>query len=296
MFFLFILSLLFIINGGKVLGQCLNAEQLAVIEAPEYGEVIDMGKKSWCKGGYIKMFNCLPESYYVSESETHTDYITVRRGSYDGEVVAHGVGSVLWIAYSDEYYIHYNMDNSCHNNNGVRHVYFSYAGKLPVKLSEFQASCKHNYTSLRWITESETNNHYFVLKKSNDFKEWREISRVEGSGNSSEKIDYHYNDYELDNSISYYQLTQIDYDGTTETFPEISSFCLLQESMIKAYPNPTTDYINFSSEITEAELINSEGRIVKTITTPRTRISLSDLGKGTYYLKTSFDVFKIIKQ
>lgn len=70
---------------------------------------------------------------------------------------------------------------------------------LPVELDYFSASAMPDRkVSVEWITESETNNAYFIIEKSIDNKSFTEAGKVSGAGNSTTSQTYSFNDEKPD--------------------------------------------------------------------------------------------------
>jgi hypothetical protein len=103
---------------------------------------------------------------------------------------------------------------------------------LPVTLLNFEATCDNGITVLNWSTASENNNDYFIIEKSTDGIHFSPLSTVQGSGNSSELINYSYRDYSSTIDINYYRLKQVDFDGKQEYFDIVSSTCSSEENFI----------------------------------------------------------------
>lgn len=92
---------------------------------------------------------------------------------------------------------------------------------LPVDLISFKGYNDKNINIITWSTETETNNDYFKLERSRDLKDWEEIAIVPGKGNAYTKNDYIVNDNTYNNTINYYRLTQIDYNGEVTIYDKI---------------------------------------------------------------------------
>jgi len=92
---------------------------------------------------------------------------------------------------------------------------------LPIKLVEFFAYKNLSYTTIIWTTYFEINNEKFILEYSNDALLWNHLSEINGNGNSNSIIKYDYI-HNTDQNF-YYRLTQIDYDGKSETFNIINT-------------------------------------------------------------------------
>lgn len=87
---------------------------------------------------------------------------------------------------------------------------------LPVELIDFKAKVQEGNVTLNWATASELNSSHFELERSNDGREFEKIGKVQGSGTSSERIDYKFQDKEPLVGENYYRLKQVDFDGTFE--------------------------------------------------------------------------------
>ncbi len=88
---------------------------------------------------------------------------------------------------------------------------------LPVELllfdGEYNNETRENL--IEWVTASEINNDYFLLKHSTDGINWLSIKKIYGAGNSTNNILYKEVHTTL-NEIDYYKLTQVDFDGKFE--------------------------------------------------------------------------------
>ncbi|MBP9123295.1 MAG: hypothetical protein KBF60_09110 [Ignavibacteriaceae bacterium] len=115
-------------------------------------------------------------------------------------------------------------------------------GNTPVELSLFSALPFGNKVVLQWTTETETNNMGFEIERRDKYGDWKKIAFSKGSGTSTRKIFYGYDDYEPKApAILYYRLKQIDYNGEFEYSNEVE--VLLGEipenySIQQNYPNP----------------------------------------------------------
>ena len=92
---------------------------------------------------------------------------------------------------------------------------------LPIELTQFTGHKTNEYNVLNWQTASEHNNSHFLLERSVN-SEFSTITKIEGAGNSSSKLDYSFIDYSAPQTINYYRLTQVDFDGNSRTYDPIS--------------------------------------------------------------------------
>jgi len=93
--------------------------------------------------------------------------------------------------------------------------------QLPIELKDFTAKKDGVLiqNNIKWSTISEHNNDYFTIERSVDGTNWTEIATINGVGSTTEEQKYIYNDkyFERD-TINYYRLKQVDYDGLYEYF------------------------------------------------------------------------------
>jgi len=108
---------------------------------------------------------------------------------------------------------------------------------LPVELSYFDVAKKNEVAQILWETASETTNDFFTIERSQDGREWEEVSKVNGAGDSEEINSYSIIDESPLRGVSYYRLKQTDYDGTF-TYSEVRSINFQNEVQIEIYPNP----------------------------------------------------------
>ena len=147
---------------------------------------------------------------------------------------------------------------------------------------------------LKWETESEINNDYFILEKSSDGINFKEIAEIAGAGNSNIKLLYSFEDTHPYIGENFYRLKQIDYNGKFEQYkPIIISFENSSSPInINLYPNPITDdndliiscsEFNQDSKITIIDIKGSIINIEYTITEGQIILSTSNLDKGVYF-------------
>lgn len=167
---------------------------------------------------------------------------------------------------------------------------------LPISLILFEAQACERSVCLSWQTESETNNDYFTVEKSEDGVNWKLVKDVEGAGNSNSILNYETIDKNPYSGISYYRLKQTDFNGEFE-YTEIRSvnFKGTNDEEYTIYPNPSKDIITISGLISEKEnfkYYNSMGQevtsFIKTLQRNNSSLQLdiSELTKGVYYIRT----------
>lgn len=182
-------------------------------------------------------------------------------------------------------------------------------GLLPVKMSLFKAMPVENkFIQLQWTTETEINNKGFLVERSSDAKEFASIGYVQGNGNSTETINYTYNDKNVElNKRYYYRLKQIDFDESFE-YSKITSAVLNDKSEAirigEFIPNPasitTKIDINVASEQDATfSFRNTTGQTVKSLDIilrkelDNYEFNVQELSSGNYIvsIKTSDDIY-----
>lgn len=118
---------------------------------------------------------------------------------------------------------------------------------LPVKLLYLTATpIDNSYIRLNWATSLEIDNKGFDVERSTDGVHFTKIGWVDGNGNSTQTIAYKFNDNSvLANTVYYYRLKQIDFDGDEEYSSIVSA--MIKDgngfALNELYPNPATDKV-----------------------------------------------------
>jgi hypothetical protein len=185
---------------------------------------------------------------------------------------------------------------------------------LPVKLITFAGVNKNNDALINWITASEIENKGFEVERSLDGKSFVNVGFVKGKGNSNSTNRYELTDKGVfaKNTVAYYRLKQIDFNGTY-TYSQvikINAKSTATNSMV-VYPNPSVGEFNvsFQSNIEGNGLIEISDIQGKVIYTKNVLVSLgannfpieekANFGKGIYFVKFNMNgeihVEKLVK-
>lgn len=149
------------------------------------------------------------------------------------------------------------------HGRGVYEAFIDFT--VPVELSSFTLSTKENIISLKWETSTETNNRGFEIERKFKNDDWQIIGFVNGSGTTTEKQSYAFND---DLNEKYYEgkilyrLKQIDYDGSYEYSEQVAAdVSLLPQTveLLQNYPNP------FNPETTIKFAIPNSSKVILNI-------------------------------
>ncbi len=94
---------------------------------------------------------------------------------------------------------------------------------LPIDMLYFTGDKQPDGNNLiKWATATETDNDYFILKRSSDASYWVTVATVQGAGNSTSQIEYQFVDKNPPAAVNYYRLHQVDYNGQTTPFSIIA--------------------------------------------------------------------------
>jgi hypothetical protein len=96
---------------------------------------------------------------------------------------------------------------------------------LPVELLSFTATCESDGVTLNWQTASEQNSDFFSVERSDDGINFDRIGVVRAAGNSNVLLSYNFLDRSNEGALTYYRLTETDFDGQEYRSPIISTEC-----------------------------------------------------------------------
>lgn len=168
---------------------------------------------------------------------------------------------------------------------------------LPIELINFSAEKNLYYNKISWTTATEKNNSYFTLEKSPDGINFHVWQKVPGAGNSYTQRNYELIDDEPYNGLTYYQLSQTDYDGTTKKLGIVAvQNNSIPNKDIQLQPNPATESALLTipyhkqTDVT-IRITDITGKIIsETNTTLNSgenyfNLNLSTLEKGLYFVQ-----------
>ncbi len=182
-------------------------------------------------------------------------------------------------------------------------------GTQPIELIYFNVKNQKEINTIEWATALELNNDYFIIERSTDGINFRDIAEIEGKGTHSGTTKYSYTDLRPLSGVSYYRLTQTDYDGTSKTFEAVRSVREdVLETKINILQNPSSRnrilYTINSERNTEysVRLIDNNGQIVAEsavkVDFENETFSIDGLSltKGVYFLNVNNNQEKVIKK
>lgn len=170
---------------------------------------------------------------------------------------------------------------------------------LPVELVSLKADPIDNkFIRVSWTTATEINNAGFEVLRSEDGINFTNIGWVDGAGNSSTMLNYKLDDNNVvANTVYYYRLRQVDYDGQSDLTNIVSAMITDNAVFVisEFMPNPTENSSSFTiitSEIRDINLTvyNTLGQIItdsrfvaQPNQTNKYEVNLNEMASGTYY-------------
>jgi hypothetical protein len=165
-------------------------------------------------------------------------------------------------------------------------------GALPVRFGKLSAAHIDGVNRIDWQTISEINADKFIIERfDSSINDFEAIGVVKAKGNSSQTVEYTYNDKALDDRTTYlYRLAQYDFDGLMLYSNPIEVIINSNEiKSSKVYPNPARNKFTISLPLEgkeyEVKLINSIGQVVlnqKITSSSINDFSLFNIAKGVY--------------
>jgi hypothetical protein len=175
---------------------------------------------------------------------------------------------------------------------------------LPVDWVNFEATKTSNDIRFKWITGAEENCSHFEVQRSIAGYNWERLVQLKGKGHSISITTYNYIDSQPLPGTNYYRIKQVDFDGEHDfsTTIGINYSTQIMINELKLFPNPTQQNVSVSWKSRMltgfVQLLDLNGQIAKSLevqNTTNTRMDVSDIQNGVYYIKVSSDEFETVK-
>lgn len=135
---------------------------------------------------------------------------------------------------------------------------------LPVEVSNFTGKNEDNTNRLKWSTASENGNDYFLIERSVDNENWSVIDNQSGAGYSESTLNYLFDDYTYRNTLNYYRLSQVDFNGEVNRYKTIAIDNTITDKSVVKIVNMLGQEVD--EDFTGARLvIYSDGSIVRKV-------------------------------
>jgi hypothetical protein len=167
---------------------------------------------------------------------------------------------------------------------------------LPIELLDFKGKYVNQQSVLSWVTASEKNNDYFILERSEDAREFTQMGKIDGAGNSNSFLNYQFIDIKPINQVAYYRLKQVDFDGQY-SYSQVIALRNNQKvnTEIKAYPNPSdgnflvTNIPFQAGDSFVCQVFNMQGEVLKkdlhiSDASGNLLLQLNELPNGVYWV------------
>lgn len=180
---------------------------------------------------------------------------------------------------------------------------------LPLKLMEFKGEQEREKNILLWITANEEQTASFIIQRSADALQYKDIGTVAAAGDYSGTLQYRYEDVQPLDKNNYYRLKMLDQDGKFT----YSSVILLKRygtgSTLTVFPNPTTQSVQImmsrasANENITAQLVDMSGKVLQQkqiVHNSTIRFDLDAYVPGIYLIRVQVNgeqsVWRVIKQ
>jgi hypothetical protein len=173
---------------------------------------------------------------------------------------------------------------------------------LPVRMGAFSASLEKGTVTVNWVTESEVNFSHFVLERSADGKEFKDIATIFAMGTQAMQAAYAYKDKNVISQTNtvYYRLRLIE-NSKEASYTSVKIIRLGKEEdkalTLASYPNPVQDQLQvtmpsgWQNKAMLIEVYNNSGVRVKsskvTSAGQTENIPMAGVAKGFYLVKVT---------
>lgn len=168
---------------------------------------------------------------------------------------------------------------------------------LPIEMIRFDGTCTGNIVSLKWITATETDNDFFTIERSTDGIAFSQIGILNGAGNSTQVLNYKFDDVDPFAGTNYYRIKQTDNNGQysySKIIAVDAKDCESQNlQLVHAFFNSNDleiDYAHAKGPVT-IEVYNSAGRLISQTTNLPTaysfHIDAANWSKSIYFIRIS---------
>jgi len=161
---------------------------------------------------------------------------------------------------------------------------------LNVKLLIFEVTVLTDKVLVVWTTASEVNNDCFIIDRSVDAKNWKQIALATGVGTSESLEGYEVWDNNPVGGLSYYRLTQKDLEGTVSHLGIEAVTFKPPRPYFNIYPNPASDKVFISLggfDSAEISILDYTGRRIEgaAIQSEQFEIDISTFPAGLYFVE-----------
>lgn len=171
---------------------------------------------------------------------------------------------------------------------------------LPVKWVSFTAGKQEKSVVLNWVTADEKNTKDYIVQRSTNGADWKNIGSKTAVGNLDLTQQYYFTDNEPVNGNNYYRLLQRDIDGSGNYSSIARVNFGAAGQPVTVYPNPVTDgrlNISIDHDATAA-IYNSLGALIQKqeLKAGSNRVDVHTLPHGVYLIKAGEETVSFVIQ
>ena len=163
---------------------------------------------------------------------------------------------------------------------------------LPLVLQSFKGIRKEQSNNLTWITEDVLNTTSFIIERSIDGINYKEIGLIQAFNNKNSDNLYHYSDNDISGSIKYYYRLKIIDANAVFTYSPVVILNKEIKSIFQIQPNPIENSILrvCGNNMKYASIFDNNGKLIlsQQISNPlETSFKLNYLIKGIYLINVT---------
>lgn len=235
----------------------------------------------------------------VSTSPTFATFVT----GYNGLVVpAENLTQIVsGLNSATTYYYRVRANKTSVSSQGAYSVVSTVnTSVLPVSWGDFTVKPEGINVLLQWSTTAEQHSSHFVVQRSSDGNNWKNIGNTKAAGYSAILSTYSFTDMEPMEGVNIYRIAQVDVDGRT-TYSVLRNVRIAEKKVeFELVANPVTSNTLPLNIYTEGYfyLINAEGKTIwrKKLGTGLHYIPVSGQAKGLYIIKSESQSKRFIIQ
>jgi hypothetical protein len=201
--------------------------------------------------------------------------------------------SDVGVSNNEDFQIRITLLNGTGSNGNNRYDNIRLQGtpiSLPITMGQFTVTPRDKAHFVEWTTLDELNNDFMSIEHSADGRNFYEIHRTKGAGNSYEEQYYSYLFEYPTPGINYYRIKQVDYDGQF-SYSEIRSIRHDDAGRFHISPSNTEGMITVSTDMESYSLqvFNTAGQELRKLTglSQDQTIYLDELKAGMYIIRAT---------
>lgn len=213
----------------------------------------------------------IPVNLVIPEGQTYAFYITASNPVQSTALLSTSNAGYTTISSNTDMEIlggigiSYPFNSITLNRSFNGTVHYFQGNALPVEFIDFTAVKINESVLLEWGTASEINSDYFEIERSPNALDWNRLLTTKAAGESTSPKEYQEVDTEPLDGISYYRLSQYDFDGKRTILKTVSLNNKLKTGAyeIRVFPNPITEKVRVfgsKNELENLRILNSMGQ------------------------------------